>query len=521
MGAEAAEEVVDAPEEVVDEYAMGKDFVFAARTGDFAAVKKALADGVAVNFRDTRDGANGWTALKWAASEGHTEVLTLLLDHDAAAGEVEVDALSEGPSSGTPLHWAAFKGHIVIVWRLLTCKPKFSAKDLDGELNSPLHLAAAGGHLGVIKTMLGQGVEVKGQNAYGNLPVQLSTDAKCQALLKEAATASMDGRFFLCACSGEFCTEENSVADIVIDRVSTPDERPVRYSSECATQIRTSEEELTAAIKAGEVPKLEEAIAAAQRIGASMPMIHDATKDLARLNAQIGLDTACTELQEARPVTERMLLRAIAAPLKQARETDVAASIIEEADRLCATVEAEIVISEQLADVQKYKMVDESEEEGSSTEPPSAESDMAKRADGAINKLIDAIDLAQSLSAMGSVTDLAEAELAHLTAEADLRKSLMAPKEGVTEDGTPCQTQYNGTQTYSALEDLVFRNDFLDSSVEKCVASGTAPGVVLYAQKVQKDLKVKLKEEQVLDEERKAKEAAAAAKAAKKKKGKK
>merc|ERR1719387_2262211 len=111
---------------------------------------------------------------------------------------------------------------------------------------------------------------------------------------------------------------------------------------------------------------------------------------------------------------------------------------------------------------------------------------------------------------MIEVIELGEGELAHLTAESELRKALLTPKESVAEDGTPCKTQHNGSKTYSELEDLQFRNDFLDASLEKCIAAETAAGIVAHGQKVQKDLKAALKQAQVEDEERKAKEAAAA-----------
>ena len=92
----------------------------------------------------------------------------------------------------------------------------------------------------------------------------------------------------------------------------------------------------------------------------------------------------------------------------------------------------------------------------------------------------------------------------------------------MSEDGTPYFTQYNGSRVYSVLEDLQFRNDFLDASIEKCLAPpGTQPLIMAFAAKAQTELKAKLKQAQIEDEERKAKEAAAAAKAAKKKKGKK
>jgi len=222
-------------------------------------------------------------------------------------------------------------------------------------------------------------------------------------------------------------------------------------------------------------------------------------------------------LQSQRPCKDKALLRPLAAPLKQARDKGVAENITDDAEALATTVDAEVNIFDQIALGAPYKMTSELEIE----EPPSAESDFAKRAEGMIAKLAGAIHQAQAVDAMPDVVDLGEAELAHLTAESELRKAPLPPKEGQSEDGTPCQTQHNGSKTYSALEDLQFRNDFLDASLDKCVAAETAAGIVAHGLKVQKDLKAALKVAQVEDEECKAKEAAAAAKAAKKGKKKK
>jgi hypothetical protein len=279
-------------EEVADlEEQRGKDLIYAARTGDIDAVKALLAEGVPVGFRD----ASGWTSLKWASSEGHEEVLVLLLEQGAS--EEEVEGEDEGTGGGTSLHWAAYKGHKRLVWRLLTCKPKLSAKTLDSEANTPLHLAAAGGHLVILETMLSEGVDVSLKNAYGNTALQLTTSPECQHLLKRAASAALDGRPLLCSCSGEFCSETKSMADTVIDRVSAPTVRPVRYSSECAAQVRAAEDGLTLATRAQNVAQLEEAIKAAEKIGASLPLITEATASLERLQAQIALADATQEVR--------------------------------------------------------------------------------------------------------------------------------------------------------------------------------------------------------------------------------
>jgi len=494
----------------------GADMIYAARQGDEKEVQRLLNEGVPVSFR----GNGGWTALRWAAAEGHEGVLSLLLEQGAMEDEVEASADDLG--GGSSLHWAAYKGHVRSVWRLLTCKPPLSPKALDSEHNTPLHLASASGHLLILKTLLSQGVDVSLTNAYGNTASSVSTSPDCQSLLKQAAAAALDGRPYLCSCSGEFCSEANSSAASVIDAVSHDIVRPVRYSEGSHAEIRASEDGLQAAMpgdssNAELVEPLDAAITRAQKIGASLPIINEGVAGLERLRAQIALSTAVNEIQGARPLQDRALLRPLAAPLKQAAATGVSRSVIADAENLQQTVEAEISLFDMIAASKPHKMTAEAEVE----EPPSAESDFAKRAEAAITKLAGAIHNAQNVDAMLEVMELGETELSHLSAESELRKALLAPKEGQAEDGTPCWTQHNGSKTYSALEDLQFRNDFLDAALEKCIAAETAPGIIAHAQKVQKELKVRLKEAQIEDEERKAKEAAAAAKAAKKGKKKK
>ena len=58
-------------------------------------------------------------------------------------------------------------------------------------------------------------------------------------------------------------------------------------------------------------------------------------------------------------------------------------------------------------------------------EPPPADSDAAKRADGMAAKLAGAIEHAQSVEAMQEVLDKGDAVYAHLTAESELRKENM------------------------------------------------------------------------------------------------
>ena len=235
------EEAPTGDEEVMEDMSKrGPDMIFAARQGDVDTVRDLLGSGVPIGFKDP----SGWTALRWSASEGQEDVLALLVDHGAHEDEVEAvgDApAAEGGGGGSSLHWAAYKGHTRLVWRLLTCKPKLNPKALDTESNTPLHLAAASGHLLILETLLSQGVDVSIKNAYGNTASTLSTSSECQQLLKEAGKAALDGRPYLCSCSKEFCSEAGSAGEEVIDKVSAPTPRPVRYSSQCLLEIRAAE----------------------------------------------------------------------------------------------------------------------------------------------------------------------------------------------------------------------------------------------------------------------------------------
>ena len=59
-----------------------------------------------------------------------------------------------------------------IIWKLLT-NGKLPVASVDSEGNTPLHLAAAGGHLLAVKTFLSEGVDVHFKNAYGNAALQV------------------------------------------------------------------------------------------------------------------------------------------------------------------------------------------------------------------------------------------------------------------------------------------------------------------------------------------------------------
>jgi ankyrin repeat protein len=94
------------------------------------------------------------------AIEGNREdVVDLLL-------RAEVKAETPISRGWTPLHWAAFEGHTKLV-RLILKRVPPSPKDPWGR--TPLALAAGHGHLSVIEELVGKGADIQGQEGGGAL----------------------------------------------------------------------------------------------------------------------------------------------------------------------------------------------------------------------------------------------------------------------------------------------------------------------------------------------------------------
>ncbi len=101
--------------------------------------KKVFHDLTAdVNHR----GLDQWTALHFAANEGHLDVIKELLKHE----ELELEPMSS--INRTPLHLAAIRGYTNIVRFLLeNSKPGTVDKNVkDFDENTPLHYASEYGH---------------------------------------------------------------------------------------------------------------------------------------------------------------------------------------------------------------------------------------------------------------------------------------------------------------------------------------------------------------------------------------
>ena len=83
-------------------------------------------------------GLDQWTALHFAANEGHYDVVCFLLSRPS------IDKESTSTILRTPLHLAIIRGNLPIVRALIKAGANKNAKDFDE--NTPLHLASEFGH---------------------------------------------------------------------------------------------------------------------------------------------------------------------------------------------------------------------------------------------------------------------------------------------------------------------------------------------------------------------------------------
>jgi ankyrin repeat protein len=106
---------------------------------------------------------DGRTALHWAAIDGHNEVVALLLDKGAQAGNGD-------DNDSTPLMLAAYRGHLGVVQLIVqhTGGQGLDATSAGGR--TALHLAVQGGHEAVVTFLLNQGAHAINPHRFGMTP---------------------------------------------------------------------------------------------------------------------------------------------------------------------------------------------------------------------------------------------------------------------------------------------------------------------------------------------------------------
>lgn len=112
---------------------------------------------------------DGWTALVWAASSGHAELVRYLLGMGANAH------LTAGKKRTTALHGAAANGHAEVVALLLSAGVAVSPKAFNDA--TPLHYAVQNGHAAVATLLLDHGADICGTTDRGVTLMELATSS--------------------------------------------------------------------------------------------------------------------------------------------------------------------------------------------------------------------------------------------------------------------------------------------------------------------------------------------------------
>ena len=140
-----------------------KELYDASLEGDDARVAQLLEDGVEPDeYKDD----DGYTALQRAATRGHHEIVSRLINAGA-------DLNIQNNYENTALHWAAFYEHNEVTSRLLEAGADLNIQNKDGK--SCLHFAAEKSQEIVVK-LLEAGADPYLQNNEGKTPIDVAKD---------------------------------------------------------------------------------------------------------------------------------------------------------------------------------------------------------------------------------------------------------------------------------------------------------------------------------------------------------
>jgi ankyrin repeat protein len=164
------------------------DFFRAARSDDAGGIAALLNRGFDPNTRDEQ----GQTGLLIAMREPSPKVIQVLLDSPKTNVELR-NAKDE-----SPLMLAALKGQQDLVTRLI-------ARDADVNKPgwTPLHYAATGGHVAIMKQLLENYAFIDAQSPNGSTPLMMAamygSSAAVQLLLDEGADTAMKNQLGMTA----------------------------------------------------------------------------------------------------------------------------------------------------------------------------------------------------------------------------------------------------------------------------------------------------------------------------------
>ena len=134
----------------------------ASKSGDLAALQRALIEGADVNYAASGD--KNWTPLHWACYYGHLEIIRALLDAGA-------DPEAKADDEATPLHWACLQDQVEAA-RILLLEAGANTVAKTDKGYTALHFACYRGHLDVGKALLDASADIDAvTNRWYNAPL--------------------------------------------------------------------------------------------------------------------------------------------------------------------------------------------------------------------------------------------------------------------------------------------------------------------------------------------------------------
>lgn len=160
--------------------------------------------GFDVNVKDPK----GRPGLYLAAAEGSFKVAKVLLDWN----KTDVNLLT--PQNESPLMMAALKGHTALAKRII---------ERGGDVNktgwTPLHYAATGGHIEIIKLLLEENAYIDAESPNGSTPLMMAamygTADAAKLLMEEGADATIKNEKGLTAIDFAQIAKRDDVAQAI------------------------------------------------------------------------------------------------------------------------------------------------------------------------------------------------------------------------------------------------------------------------------------------------------------------
>lgn len=151
------------------------DIFAAAKGGDLEAVKQFVERDPETLRQQTKLSD---TALHWASSCGHTDIVKYLLSKGS-------DPNIKNIAGATPLHLAARKAYVEVMAALIHSKADLNAKNFleDGE-ETPLHIAIQKGNVEAVELLLKAGADVNARMTDGTRPLDIAEKALTSDLRK-------------------------------------------------------------------------------------------------------------------------------------------------------------------------------------------------------------------------------------------------------------------------------------------------------------------------------------------------